>query len=170
MTDLRRVSRADRRRQSVEREGEDRREPPATSLTVYSQVRGNELQLFVQAPLTADNCQIGRDIMMKHCQRAPAPVVVVDLYKATYVDTPGLSVVFDLKQQLATQGRTLILQNPSRCVLRMLNITRMNRIFSVRNTSVDVERIPGAPTGAQQPIPVPPAVSPPAPADVETQD
>ena len=81
----------------------------------------------------------------------PTPTVVVDLYKTTYIDTPGLSILYELKQELAAKGRSLLLQNPSRCVLRMLNITRMYRIFPYRNTSTDVEMIPAAKSGAPPP-------------------
>ena len=159
MADVRRTSRADRRRNangSNLPEGERRRPSPA-SVVIHSQIRDGELQIFVQSPITADNCLGTRATLMKHCQRMTASSVVLDLQKTTYLDTPGLSVIFEFKKELTAQGRTLCLQNPSRCVLRMLNITRMNRIFMVRHTNADAQRIPAV-ASATQPLVPPPAL------------
>jgi anti-anti-sigma factor len=152
MTDTRRNSRADRRRRAGTYEGGERRKPAPATMTMYSQTRDNELQIYVQSPITADNAPLAKETLAKHVERSKATrTVVVDLYKTTYIDTPGLSILYELKQELAAKGRSLILQNPSRCVLRMLNITRMYRIFPYRNTSTDVEVIPSAKSGTPPP-------------------
>jgi anti-sigma B factor antagonist len=145
MTDARRSSRADRRKtaDTPQPTGENRRQPPPLQVTVHSQVRLDELQLFVRDPITAENCLSAKEQILSHAQRSDSPAVVVDLEKATYIDTTGLAVLFDVKKQISAQGRSFFIQNPSRSVLRMLNITRMNRVFSVRFTTGDNERIPG---------------------------
>lgn len=147
---MRRRSRADRRRALDAIPELDRRHGASEDARIYSQVHGNELQIFVQDPITSDNCNIARAALEKHLQAHPLPVVVLDLQKVAYIDTPGLSTVFDVKKDIAAQGRLMYLQNPSRCVLRMLNITRLNRVFPVRYTNTDGERIP-----MSQPIPAP---------------
>lgn len=143
--DLRRTSRADRRKRSGAWTGEERRRQTSPNVTVYSQVAGSELQVFVQNPIVAANCASAKVNLQKHCQRSQSPIVVLDLQKSTYIDTPGLSLVFELKRQINAQGRAFYLQNPSRCVQRMLNITRMVRVFPVRFTAMsDVQAIPKA--------------------------
>ncbi|MGI8908324.1 MAG: STAS domain-containing protein [Candidatus Sumerlaeaceae bacterium] len=113
-------------------------------MLIRSQQIGEELQLFVGSPLTADNCAAARTAIQKHSTRSNAPVVVVDLEKCAYMDTPGLSLLFELRKTSQELGRTAILQNPSRAVQRILNITQMHRVFQIRQTSVDLERIPSA--------------------------
>jgi anti-anti-sigma factor len=155
MPDQRRASRADRRRTNSAPPGAERRGPPTTTFTAYSQSTGDELQVYAQTVLTADNCAAARDVLMRHCTRVKAPTVVLDLMKATFIDTIGLSLVFEIKREMEAQGRTFLLQNPSRCVLRMLNLTRTIRVFSIRVTHQDLERIPHAgktpPKGLEKP-------------------
>ena len=102
--------------------------------TITSQVVGDELHLFVRDPVTAANCMNAKELLLNHVHKHPGPVVVVDLESSPYVDTTALAVLFDVKKQVTQQGRSFFLQNPSRSVLRMLNLTRMNRIFSIRFT------------------------------------
>jgi anti-anti-sigma factor len=92
----------------------------------------------------ADNCAAARVQLDQHSRRVTLPVVVVDLEQCAYMDTPGLSLMFELKKTLVAEHRQLILQNPSRPVQRILNITGMHRVFTIRNTSADLERIPSA--------------------------
>lgn len=143
--EFRRSSRADRRKRTGTYTGEERRRPVPSTVTIYSQVTGAELQIFVQNPIIADNCTNAKEALLKHAQRSMSPVVVADLSKATYIDTPGLSTLFEVKRQVNAQGRAFYLQNPSRCVQRMLNITRMVRVFPIRFTTLsDVQAIPTA--------------------------
>lgn len=142
MSELRKSSRADRRRTTDNDTGDgERRQPTPLTVTIYSQQVGDEAVLFVRDPVIAENCISAKDNLLSHAQRYKTPTVIVDVEKATYVDTTGLAVLFDVKKQITEQGRSFYLQNPSRSVLRMLNITRMNRIFSIRYSTDDQERI-----------------------------
>ncbi len=172
MSDLRRSSRADRRRRLNAAQNEERRSGPPSEVTVYSQVREGELILFVQDPLIADNCASARHTLIAHLKRAPQAPTAIDLQKCAYIDTPGLSLLFEIKRDLEAHGRSFLLQNPSRAVLRMLNITKMARIFPMRMTNTDHELIPAAknpsllpstPPGA--PAARPDFTSPPPPED-----
>lgn len=143
MSHARRPSRAERRKRTdPARVTPERRKGPPTEVAVYSQVTGRELQIFLHDPLTAENSGHARECFQHHLRRSPLADVVVDLERCAFIDTPGLSLLFDVKQTLAAQGRSLLLQNPSRVVLRMLNITRMTRIFPVRITNTDNQPIP----------------------------
>jgi anti-anti-sigma factor len=145
-----RSSRADRRKRSEVRQGRDerRRSTPLNEAIVRSQISGQELQIFVGSPLVADNAASARTLLHHHCTRSQSPTIVVDLEKCPYMDTPGLSLVFEIRKQWQDAGRRFILQNPSRAVQRILNITRMHRVFQIRQTSVDLEKIPVAKTAA----------------------
>ncbi|MCX7626747.1 MAG: STAS domain-containing protein [Candidatus Sumerlaeaceae bacterium] len=107
-----------------------------------SQVIGDELVIYVQDPVGADNAASARATLLEHVERHPQYPVVLDLQKCTYIDTPGLGVLVEVKKLLAAAGRSLLLQNPSRPVLRMVNITLLNRVFPIRFTTREEERIP----------------------------
>lgn len=141
-----RTSRADRRRGAPpETHAQDRRTSiDPTDFKAHSQVKQNELQVFVKSTMTAANCAASREGLKEHTSRSPEKLVALDLEHCPYMDTPGLSVVFELKKALEAEGRGLILQNPSRAVQRILNITQMFRVFTVRMCSSDLEKIPAA--------------------------
>lgn len=150
---MKRGGRADRRRRTGTYTGEERRSEPLRTLTVYSQIIGSELQIFVQNPIMASNLTHARETLITHSRRADCPVLVLDVSKCTYLDTPGLSLLFEMKRLANTRGQAFYLQNPARAVLRMLNITRMIRIFPIRTTeNSDAAAIPVA-RGFDQPVP-----------------
>lgn len=138
MTEPRRASRADRRKSpDVLTPEEDRRTNPSLEVRIHPEVRDEEVQLVVCDPITADNCFHAKKTMMALVARHPGPVVVIDLAKSSYIDTTALAILFDVKKQITQQGRSFFLQDPSRSVLRMMNLTRMNRFFSIRFTAND---------------------------------
>ena len=138
MTEPRRSSRADRRKGAVILSpDEDRRNKPSMEVRIHPEIREEEVQLVVCDPITADNCFQAKKTMMALAVRHPGPVVVIDLAKSSYIDTTALAILFDVKKQITQQGRSFFLQDPSRSVLRMLNLTRMNRFFSIRFTAND---------------------------------
>lgn len=144
---MNRSSRADRRKKPSEiRAGKEerRRTIPLTEAVVRSQLAGQEMQIFIGSPLLAENCSAARTLLQQHSSRSDTPVLVVDLERCPYMDTPGLSLIFEMKKRWQEGGREFILQNPSRSVQRIMNITRMHRVFQIRQTSVDLERIPAA--------------------------
>jgi anti-anti-sigma factor len=145
MADSRRASRADRRKRSGAFTGGERRGGIPDEVRIYSQTVSSELQVFIQDPITSDNVTSARDILQRHFQRSRTAVIVLDMEKCTYLDTTGLSMIFEMKKFVNSQGRAFYLQNPSRCVQRMLNLTRMVRLFPVRfTTTSDVHAIPTA--------------------------
>ena len=154
MTSLRRSSRADRRRTACAVMVPERRTGTASEFGARSQLQGEELLIQVRGAVTAATVGRAEKILQAHIQTHSAAVlVVIDLQDCCYMETPGLSLLFDLKRSLEAQGRSLILQNPSRAVLRILNITRMGRIFRFRMTTTDHEKIPIART--PQPVRTP---------------
>ncbi len=142
--DQRRQSRADRRRRSSDGQLDDRRRGLPAEVRCLSQVEGNELVVYVKDPIAAENCASARANLLSHINQHKQPAVAFDLQECTYIDTPGLSVLVEIKKALAGAGRSLVLQNPSRPVLRMLNITLLNRVFPVRFTNREEERIPSS--------------------------
>lgn len=140
-----RKSRADRRRDSgALAPATERRSPvPALVPVVRSVVRKDRLNLYLQTELVAENCASSKAVLLQHCARSKRKVVIIDLEQCSYIDTAGLSVLIEIRKAVEQQGAVLVLENPSRGVLRLLNLTRMNRFFELRFTSKDQQRISG---------------------------
>lgn len=134
----------------------ERRTGTASEFAARSQLQGGELLILVRGAVTAANVGRAQKVLQAHLHAlGAAAVVAVDLQSCCYMETPGLSLLFDLKRSLEAEGKSLILQNPSRAVLRILNITRMGRIFRFRMTTTDHEMIPlaRAPQTVRMPAP-----------------
>lgn len=144
MSEVKRSSRADRRRNRDAFVGMDRRGSRPSPPKILSQKVGEELHIHLQSVITADNTVTVRESLLTHSARYQTMVVGLDLEKVPYMDTTGLSLIFEFKRMLAEKDRQLVLMNPSRIVQRMLNITRMSRVFPIRTTSPNLERIPTA--------------------------
>lgn len=127
-SDIHRSSRADRQRIVPP----DETAGTAPKFRIYSQVRGNDLEIYYDGPLGALICAEAREAIIKHTGRSTSTSVVLDLKKSDPVDTAGLSLLVELRKILTAQGRDFTIQNPSRSLLRILNITRASRIFQIR--------------------------------------
>ena len=138
MIDPRRTSRADRRRNNPQPDPwADRRQLPPLECRVESDSDGDSTVIRVQSVLVASNEGHAREQFRAHAARNPAGSVVVDLSNCPYIDTAGLTSLFELKKVLAAADRPLCLRNPSRAVLRLLNLTNTTRIFPVETTNSD---------------------------------
>ncbi len=60
--------------------------------------------------------------------------VVVDLSKTTFIDSSGLAVLVDALQRMRRHGGSLTLANPSRSTSKVLEISGLDRIFSLTLT------------------------------------
>lgn len=138
-----RKSRADRRRNSAGTlpDADRRASGPALVPIIRSVVRKDRLNLYIRTELVAENCAASKAAVLQHCARSKRNLVIIDLEQCGYLDTAGLSILVEIRKALEQQGSILILENPSRGVLRLLNLTRMNRFFELRFTSEDQRRI-----------------------------
>ena len=59
--------------------------------------------------------------------------VVVDLQDCPFVDATGLAALVDAHRSAARRGARLILANCSPRVLRLLSLTGLRRVFSLRS-------------------------------------
>ncbi|MBX7245688.1 MAG: STAS domain-containing protein [Candidatus Sumerlaeaceae bacterium] len=146
MDSSKRQSRADRRHQTnPDIEEERRRTNPRTEFHALSVVSPQAFMIFVQDILAADNISLARESLMQHLGRSKAPTVILDMGQVPFVDTIGLGLLVEIKKSVTVQGREFVIQNPSRALLRILNITGMSRIFNMRVVKgSDVDAIPKA--------------------------
>jgi anti-sigma B factor antagonist len=64
--------------------------------------------------------------------------LVVDLADIGFMDSSGLAALLDARGRLAASGGVLVLRRPSRCVVRLLEITHLRRAFRVEQQRIVV--------------------------------
>ena len=62
--------------------------------------------------------------------------LVVDLSEVGFIDSSGLAALLDARGRLAADGGMLILRRPSRCVVRLLDITHLQRAFRIEQQHI----------------------------------
>lgn len=56
---------------------------------------------------------------------------VLDLSQVTFMDSQGLKSMLQARQELRETGASLVVRNPSRCVVQLLEITGLDDVFDV---------------------------------------
>jgi anti-anti-sigma factor len=59
--------------------------------------------------------------------------LAVDLSEIGFMDSSGLVALLEARSRLAADGAVLILRRPSRCVVRLLDITQLRRTFRIEH-------------------------------------
>ncbi|SNR36026.1 STAS domain-containing protein [Actinomadura mexicana] len=75
--------------------------------------------------------------------RDAGPLVVIDLSEVTFCDAAGLALLTGARRLTEPDGVALVLAAPSPHMVRLLRVSGLSRIFSVRPT-VDAARIRSA--------------------------
>lgn len=75
----------------------------------------------------------------------PRPDVVVDLRGVSFIDCSGLSVLIRARKRTLDRGGRFGIVGDSPCVLRLLRLTRLIRVFAVHDDLASALAAPGAP-------------------------
>jgi len=62
---------------------------------------------------------------------------VVDVGAVTFIDSSGLGALVDLATRARAGGGTVVLAHPDRRILRLLELTALDRVFEVVDGSSD---------------------------------
>ena len=89
---------------------------------------GGEVDASTAPTLTEALATQRPDIAGKH--------LVVDLSEIGFMDSSGLVALLDARSRLAAVGGVLILRRPSRCVVRLLDITHLRRTFRIEHEQI----------------------------------
>jgi anti-sigma B factor antagonist len=55
--------------------------------------------------------------------------VILDLAAVKFLDSTGLRALWTIRQQMASAGGALLIRSPSEAVMRVLKLTRLDRVF-----------------------------------------
>jgi anti-anti-sigma factor len=64
-----------------------------------------------------------------------SPVLALDLADVDFMDSTGVEVLVSTRRRIDLEGGRLKLLNPSRPVLRVLEVTGLDRLFEIEDTA-----------------------------------
>lgn len=74
-------------------------------------------------------------LLREHAETAlidPAPTVVLDLDRVTFLDSAGLGTLVEIHRQLQAEDRAMVLRTSQANTLKVLETTGMTGFFTVR--------------------------------------
>ena len=71
--------------------------------------------------------------LLEVCREEPA-ILVIDLSKVDYMDSSGVGTLVQVARQIKDSGGKLVLAAPTPRVKRILEITRLDRYFTISAT------------------------------------
>jgi anti-sigma B factor antagonist len=108
-------------------------------LKVHAKDLGNVAILCLQGQIVNGETEILRNAVRS---RSGVSAVILDLARVRTVDANGLGVMLELRQQAESKGIRFELMNVSNLVRRVLEITRLDSVFSITS---GVEFFPAVP-------------------------
>ena len=131
---IRRKSRADMRRMERHIEGDDRRRDEPPDLNVTSQIKDNNLLLRLDNVLMAGNSFSLRDAASRALdENKNINRIIINMEKATYVDTGGISLLLELHKQFTAEKKTFILFRVTPRVKQILDMVNLDKVFNIRD-------------------------------------
>ncbi len=82
------------------------------------------------------------DVLSTHRPDISRRELVIDVSGVDFMDSSGLDVLLDVRGRLAVNGGLLVLRQPSRCVVRLLEVARMRSAFPVERSRVSCRHRP----------------------------
>lgn len=65
--------------------------------------------------------------------RAKRPQVRLDVEDMEYIDSTGIGILMDIKKNHLNAGQEIVLIKPKRSILKLLQLTGADRIFTIEN-------------------------------------
>ena len=115
-------------------------------LRVITNQTGNVASLTVQGQIVRGETDALRAAVLSH---SDASVLVLDLARVNTIDAGGLGVMLELRQFAESRGIEFRLKNITKLVRRILEITRLDSVFSVTDGSESVATHSFAPRGSR---------------------
>lgn len=101
------------------------------SLKVSQRVEGTEATVRVSGELDMHTAPDLDDVLVEVIDGG-AERVVVDLSGLDFLDSTGLATILAGHQRITAKGGSLTLDGPSRYIIKMLDITGLDKVFEVR--------------------------------------
>jgi len=134
MSPYRRRSRADKRRRDQSVEGKDRRHNVPPDLIVRTQIKDDNLLVWIKNPLISSNCyplkeaianSLQGDIFIKR--------IILNMENVPYMDTGGISLLLQLHKIYTSQNRKFILYLVIPRMKEIIEIFNLSSVFDIRD-------------------------------------
>ncbi len=102
-----------------------------TQLQLETATLGNETHLILRGKLTLANTREVRATLLGGVE-ASAGGLFVDLREIRYLDSSGVAILVEGRQAAIEAGKTFTLVEPSRAVMQVLELSQLDRIFTIR--------------------------------------
>ncbi len=135
MTDRRR-SRFDRRKQSAEYDGRDRRNLTPPEFYIQIETRESNLIVKLNGVISADNAYTVKESILTAQKPSNIKNVLLNLNKLTYIDSLAISYFVEIKKLLTENGKHLILLNPSNFIKQIMEILNLETVFDIREINI----------------------------------
>jgi len=133
MPPIRRKSRADKRRKHVDTPHPDRRSKVIPELLVKTEIKENNLLMWVKNPIIANNCYPLRVSIEKSLESTPVKRVIINMENVPYTDTAGVSLLVKLHRQFEKDNIHLILYRVTPRVKNIIEIMNLAGLLDMRN-------------------------------------
>ncbi|MDI3341612.1 MAG: STAS domain-containing protein [Sphaerobacter sp.] len=120
-------------------------------LELVTYIHGSHAVVSVRGELDIATADEFREQLCR-ARREASPFLIVDLSELEFIDSSGLGVLVDLREQAQAHGGRVVLVAPRRTVTKVLHLTGLDRCFAIYPT---VEAATTAPDPLSPRIPRP---------------
>lgn len=103
--------------------------PPVLSLTVVQD--GPALVVAARGPLDLDTVQLLARVVDRAMAGQPPPVLVLDLSEVSFFGAAAVTALLRVRRRVVAAGRTLVLRNPSRISVAVLDMVGLRAEFVI---------------------------------------
>lgn len=104
--------------------------PRHSSLSVTLGSEREATVVKVRGPLDFDTVDVLVDVVDSVMAGQPPPRLVLDLSQVTFFCAAGITALLEVRRRTAAGGCSLVLRNPSRITVRVLDITGVHDAFT----------------------------------------
>lgn len=100
-------------------------------MQITSESTDSEVIVKVEGDITAQSCHELRESLIKAGETKPQ-TLRLDLSKVLFIDSSGLGVLVGVRGQLKKYGTQLIIYQPQPAVIRLFQLTKLDRVFGIQ--------------------------------------
>jgi anti-anti-sigma factor len=133
MPPIRRRSRADKRRRNASIPHEDHRNYVAPDLKIKTEVKDNNLLIWIHNALVSTNCFPLRDVIYQKLAETSLTRVIINMSEVSYADTTGLSILIDIQRCLNKDNLSFVLYRITPRIKEILEMLNLYDLFDIRD-------------------------------------
>jgi anti-sigma B factor antagonist len=115
-------------------------EAPMTAFSVQVDTTSSECRLLISGDLDLSVSQHVTEVAIQCVRETTAEQIVIDLGAVTFLDSAGLAALAAVRRAALAVDREIVLANVSERSLRVLAITGLDQVLTVRDATTDYER------------------------------